>query len=129
VIGADGDRDPSKREPMGRAAAEAADLVVVTDHHPRTEDPALIRRALVAGARTAADERRRHRCRERVATVVELAEPAAAIRHALSDVGPGDTVLWVGPGDTDYRVVGTDDVPYSPRQDARAALREAGWRA
>jgi len=129
VIGADGDRDPSKREPMGRAAAEAADLVVVTDHHPRTEDPALIRRALVAGARTAADERRRHRCRERVATVVELAEPAAAIRHALGDVGPGDTVLWVGPGDTDYRVVGTEDVPYSPRQDARAALREAGWQA
>ena len=131
VIGADGDRDPSKRELMGRAAAEEADLVVVTDHHPRTEDPALIRRALVAGARTAAEERRRcHRQhRERVSTVVELAEPAAAIRHALSTVGPGDTVLWVGPGDTDYRVVGTEDLPYSPRQDARAALREAGWPA
>ncbi|ROP78704.1 UDP-N-acetylmuramoylalanyl-D-glutamate--2,6-diaminopimelate ligase [Frigoribacterium sp. PhB107] len=127
VIGADGDRDPSKREPMGRAAADAADLVVVTDHHPRTEDPASIRHALVAGARTAADERRR--CRQRVAAVVELADPADAIRHAVSGMGPGDTVLWVGPGDTDYRVVGTEDVPYSPRQDARAALREAGWRA
>jgi len=127
VIGADGDRDPSKREPMGRAAADAADLVVVTDHHPRTEDPTSIRHARLAGARTAADERRR--CRQRVAAVVELADPADAIRHAVSGVGPGDTVLWVGPGDTDYRVVGTEDVPYSPRQDARAALREAGWRA
>jgi UDP-N-acetylmuramoyl-L-alanyl-D-glutamate--2,6-diaminopimelate ligase len=127
VIGADGDRDPSKREPMGRAAAEGADLVVVTDHHPRTEDPARIRRALVAGARTAEEAQRRHRQRE--STVVELAEPAAAIRHAVAAVGPGDTVLWVGPGDTDYRVVGTEDLPYSPRRDARQALREAGWRA
>jgi UDP-N-acetylmuramoyl-L-alanyl-D-glutamate--2,6-diaminopimelate ligase len=127
VIGADGDRDPSKREPMGRAAAERADLVVVTDHHPRTEDPAQIRRALVTGARTAVEARRARR--DRLPTVVELAEPSAAIRRAVRDVGTGDTVLWVGPGDTDYRVVGTEDLPYSPRRDARAALREAGWRA
>jgi len=127
VIGADGDRDPSKREPMGRAAAERADLVVVTDHHPRTEDPAQIRRALVTGARTAVEARRERR--DRLPTVVELAEPSAAIRRAVRDVGTGDTVLWVGPGDTDYRVVGTEDLPYSPRRDARAALREAGWRA
>jgi UDP-N-acetylmuramoyl-L-alanyl-D-glutamate--2,6-diaminopimelate ligase len=127
VIGADGDRDPSKREPMGRAAAERADLVVVTDHHPRTEDPAQIRRALIIGARTAVEARRARR--DRLPTVVELAEPSAAIRRAVRDVGTGDTVLWVGPGDTDYRVVGTEDLPYSPRRDARAALREAGWRA
>jgi UDP-N-acetylmuramoyl-L-alanyl-D-glutamate--2,6-diaminopimelate ligase len=127
VIGADGDRDPSKREPMGRAAAEGADLVVVTDHHPRTEDPAVIRRALLTGARTAEEALRRHR--RHAPAVVELAEPAAAIRHAVGAVGQGDTVLWVGPGDTDYRVVGTEDLAYSPRRDARVALREAGWRA
>src|SRR5699024_5931822 len=50
VFGAGGDRDRGKREPMGRIAAELADLVVVTDDNPRSEDPATIRRAILAGA-------------------------------------------------------------------------------
>ncbi len=50
VFGAGGDRDPGKREPMGRIAAQTADLVVVTDDNPRGEDPAEIRRAVLAGA-------------------------------------------------------------------------------
>ncbi|WP_258063187.1 MULTISPECIES: glutamate ligase domain-containing protein [unclassified Rathayibacter] len=116
LLGADGDRDPSKRAPMGRAAAERADLVIVTDHHPRFEDPARIRRALVDGAR------RVERCE-----VLEIAEPADAVRAALHRAGPSDSVLWVGPGDTDYRVVGADDLPYSPRADTARALAEAGW--
>ncbi|PPF29904.1 UDP-N-acetylmuramoyl-L-alanyl-D-glutamate--2,6-diaminopimelate ligase [Rathayibacter tritici] len=116
ILGADGDRDPSKRAPMGRAAAERADLVIVTDHHPRFEDPALIRRALVDGAR------RVERCEVR-----EIAEPADAVRAALRRAGPADSVLWVGPGDTDYRVVGAVDLPYSPRADTARALAEAGW--
>ena len=117
VVGADGDRDPSKRGPMGRAAALGADLVVVTDHHPRTEDPAGIRRALRRGAEDAGG----------AAPVVEVADPAEAVRRALVGTGADDTVLWVGPGDTDYRVVGEHEVPYSPRRDAAAALCEAGW--
>ena len=50
VFGAGGNRDPGKREPMGRVAAELADLVVVTDDNPRDEDPAAIRAAIMAGA-------------------------------------------------------------------------------
>ena len=50
VFGAGGNRDPGKRAPMGRVAAELADLVVVTDDNPRDEDPADIRAAIVAGA-------------------------------------------------------------------------------
>ncbi|WP_230672702.1 Mur ligase family protein [Rathayibacter sp. Leaf248] len=114
VLGADGDRDPSKRAPMGRAAAEGADVVVVTDHHPRSEDPARIRRALLEGARLGGDVR-------------EIAEPAEAIRSALGSATASDSVLWVGPGDTDYRLVRGVEVPYSPRRDAREALVELGW--
>ncbi|GAB2984118.1 Mur ligase family protein [Frigoribacterium salinisoli] len=117
VLGADGDRDPSKRPLMGRAAADGADLVVVTDHHPRFEDPARIRRGLLAGARASASG----------GTVLEVADPATAVRHAVAAAREGDTILWVGPGDTDYRVVRGVDVPYSPRRDARAALDAAGW--
>ena len=49
VFGAGGNRDAGKREPMGRVAAELADLVVVTDDNPRDEEPAAIRAAIVAG--------------------------------------------------------------------------------
>ena len=51
VFGAGGNRDPGKREPMGAVAAELADLVVVTDDNPRDEQPAVIRAAILAGAR------------------------------------------------------------------------------
>jgi UDP-N-acetylmuramoyl-L-alanyl-D-glutamate--2,6-diaminopimelate ligase len=117
VLGADGDRDPSKRELMGRAAAAGADAVIVTDHHPRFEDPAAIRRALVEGAESHHGHTQVH----------EIADPGAAIRSAVAMAGEHDTVLWVGPGQTDYRVVGGRDIPYSPRADTRRALAEAGW--
>lgn len=55
VLGAGGDRDPDKREPMGQAAARGADVVVVTDDNPRSEDPAAIRARVLAGARAAID--------------------------------------------------------------------------
>ncbi len=54
VLGAGGDRDPSKRGPMGAAAAANAELVVVTDDNPRSEDPATIRAAVLDGAERAA---------------------------------------------------------------------------
>jgi UDP-N-acetylmuramoyl-L-alanyl-D-glutamate--2,6-diaminopimelate ligase len=53
VLGSGGDRDPAKRRPMGAAAAQHADLVVVTDDNPRSEDPAAIRAEVLSGARTA----------------------------------------------------------------------------
>ena len=58
VFGAGGDRDPGKRAPMGEVAAELADLVVVTDDNPRSEDPAAIRREILAGAAKPAARRR-----------------------------------------------------------------------
>jgi UDP-N-acetylmuramoyl-L-alanyl-D-glutamate--2,6-diaminopimelate ligase len=117
ILGADGEKDPTKREPMGRAAAAGADIVVVTDHHSRFEDPAMIRRALLDGAESLPGPHR----------VFEIPEPRLAIRAALGMADVNDTVLWVGPGQSDYRIVRGHDLPYSPRADTRTALAEAGW--
>ncbi|MGF0121111.1 MULTISPECIES: Mur ligase family protein [unclassified Pseudoclavibacter] len=117
VMGADGDRDPSKRELMGRMSSLHSDVLIVTDHHPRHEDPSAIRAALLAGAARADDR----------AEVLEIPDPAAAIRTAIARSGQGDTILWAGPGLTDYRIIGAERLPYSPREDARRALDDAGW--
>ncbi|WP_139981079.1 UDP-N-acetylmuramoyl-L-alanyl-D-glutamate--2,6-diaminopimelate ligase [Nocardioides litoris] len=87
VLGAGGDRDPGKRPIMGEIAARLADVLVVTDDNPRTEDPAAIRAAVLAGVDPA------HRDR-----VVEVGERRAAIAHALDLARPGDVVLVAGKG-------------------------------
>ncbi|WP_432562866.1 UDP-N-acetylmuramoyl-L-alanyl-D-glutamate--2,6-diaminopimelate ligase [Kineococcus sp. SYSU DK003] len=86
VLGAGGDRDRGKRPLMGAAVAAAADVVVVTDDNPRSEDPAAIRAAVLAGARGGA-------------RVLEVADRREAIRTALAACdGPADTVLLAGKG-------------------------------
>lgn len=117
VVGADGDRDTTKRQDMGRVASEGSDILVITDHHPRFEDPAVIREALLEGARLA----------ENPAELYEVGSPEAAIRHALTFAVEGDAILWEGPGPQDYREIQGVRTPYSAREEARAALREAGW--
>ncbi|GAA4058115.1 Mur ligase family protein [Agromyces indicus] len=117
VFGADGDRDTTKRADMGAIAARGADALVITDFHPRSEDPAAIRAALIAGARAAVPEREIH----------EIGDPRAAFRRALTLVGEGDAVLYAGPGHEDYHEVAGVKHPYSARDDARLALQEAGW--
>jgi UDP-N-acetylmuramoyl-L-alanyl-D-glutamate--2,6-diaminopimelate ligase len=119
VFGADGDRDTTKRAEMGAIAARGADVVVITDFHPRFEDPAAIRAALIAGARAAVPDRELH----------EIADPRAAFRAALALAGEGDAILYAGPGHEDYQEVAGVKVPYSARDDARRALRDAGWLA
>jgi UDP-N-acetylmuramoyl-L-alanyl-D-glutamate--2,6-diaminopimelate ligase len=119
LFGADGDRDTTKRAEMGAIAARGADVVVVTDFHPRTEDPAAIRAALIAGARAAVPDREIH----------EVADPRAAFRAALALASEGDVILYAGPGHEDYHEVNGVKIPYSARDDARLALREAGWPA
>ncbi len=117
VFGADGDRDTTKRADMGAIAARGADAVVITDFHPRFEDPASIRRALLDGARAAVPD----------AELYEVPDPRAAFRAALALAGDGDAVLYAGPGHEDYQEVAGVKLPYSARDDARLALREAGW--
>ncbi|WP_206446443.1 UDP-N-acetylmuramoyl-L-alanyl-D-glutamate--2,6-diaminopimelate ligase [Agrococcus sp. KRD186] len=117
VFGADGDRDATKRADMGRIAAELADAVVVTDFNPRTEDAASIRAQVLEGARAVPGETR----------IIESSPEEAAIREALALAGPGDTVLWAGPGDADYRDVAGVREPFVARDEAKLALHEAGW--
>jgi UDP-N-acetylmuramoyl-L-alanyl-D-glutamate--2,6-diaminopimelate ligase len=93
VLGAGGDRDQGKRGLMGAAAARLADVVVVTDDNPRTENPAKIRAALLAGARGAAATEAPH-----ASIVMECAGRREAIEHALGRAAAGDTVLVAGKG-------------------------------
>jgi UDP-N-acetylmuramoyl-L-alanyl-D-glutamate--2,6-diaminopimelate ligase len=117
VFGADGDRDATKRHEMARVAADGSDILVITDHHPRFEDAASIRATLLEGARLA----------EHQPELYEVSPPEQAIRKAVSLAGEGDSILWAGPGHQDYRDIAGVRTPYSARDEARAALREAGW--
>lgn len=119
LFGADGDRDATKRHDMGRTAVEGSDVLVVTDHHPRHEDPDSIRATLIEGARRARPE----------ADIREFSPPERAIVEAVSLVGEGDAILWAGPGHQDYRDIRGVRTPYSARELARRALRAAGWPA
>jgi UDP-N-acetylmuramoyl-L-alanyl-D-glutamate--2,6-diaminopimelate ligase len=117
VFGADGDRDASKRHAMGRVAAEGSDILIITDHHPRFENPASIRATLLEGAAHARNQ----------PEIYEVSPPEAAILKAVSLAREGDSILWAGPGHQDYRDIEGERTPYSARDLARAALREAGW--
>ncbi|MGY1666281.1 UDP-N-acetylmuramoyl-L-alanyl-D-glutamate--2,6-diaminopimelate ligase [Geodermatophilus sp. SYSU D00696] len=110
VIGCGGDRDQGKRPAMGAAAALGSDLVVVTDDNPRSEDPAAIRAAVLAGV--PADRR---------AAVEEVGDRRAAIARAVALARPGDTVLVAGKGHEPGQEVAGTVTPF----DDRAVLREA----
>jgi UDP-N-acetylmuramoyl-L-alanyl-D-glutamate--2,6-diaminopimelate ligase len=90
VVGCGGDRDPTKRPSMGRIAAQFADLLIVTDDNPRSEDPGSIRAAVMAGAEGVAPAER--------ARVIEIAGRTDAIRRAVGAASPGDVVLVAGKG-------------------------------
>ncbi|MFO7690179.1 MAG: UDP-N-acetylmuramoyl-L-alanyl-D-glutamate--2,6-diaminopimelate ligase [Cryobacterium sp.] len=117
IFGADGDRDATKRSDMGAIAARGADIVVITDFHPRFEDPAEIRATLIDAARVAVPDGELH----------EVPDPRAAFRTALALAREGDTILYAGPGHEEYHEVAGVKIPYSARADSRAALQEAGW--
>ncbi|GGA55795.1 UDP-N-acetylmuramoyl-L-alanyl-D-glutamate--2,6-diaminopimelate ligase [Pseudoclavibacter endophyticus] len=119
VFGADGDRDMTKRPEMGRIAASLADVVIVTDYNPRTEDPAAIRRVLVDAARATRPDGELH----------EIPDERAGIRKAVELAQPGDTILIAGPGHETSTEVAGHKLAYSARDEARVALREAGWQS
>ena len=112
VLGASGDRDPGKRVEMGRAAAKFASHIVVTDQHPRSEDPALIRASLIAGILEIRPED----------FISEIDDPALAISKAVDLVGVGGAILWCGPGHLRYREVKGKKLPFDAHLQARKAL-------
>ena len=118
VVGAGGDRDKGKRPAMGEAAAQWADLVVITDDNPRSESPAAIRATLLAGARHARD-----RQRPGAAEIVEIGDRGEAIRTAIRAAGPADAVVIAGKGHERGQDVGGVVHPFSDVDAARNALR------
>lgn len=111
IVGAGGDRDTTKRPLMGRAAAEHADMVIVTDDNPRTEDPATIRAAVLEGAR-AVDPTK----------VTEVGDRAEAILRGVDALGPGDALLVAGKGHESGQIIGTDVYPFDDAEQASVAV-------
>ena len=106
IVGAGGDRDPIKRPLMGAAAAEHADVVIVTDDNPRSEDPALIRAAVMEGAPEA----------------TEVGDRAEAILRGVDAIGPGDALLIAGKGHETGQIVGDDLLPFDDAEQASVAV-------
>jgi UDP-N-acetylmuramoyl-L-alanyl-D-glutamate--2,6-diaminopimelate ligase len=106
VFGAGGDRDAGKRPHMGAMATRLADLVIVTDDNPRSEDPAAIRAAILAAAPHAR----------------EVAGRREAIRAAIAEAGPDDLVLLAGKGHEQGQIVGDRVLPFD---DVTVAREEA----
>jgi UDP-N-acetylmuramoyl-L-alanyl-D-glutamate--2,6-diaminopimelate ligase len=119
VVGSAGERDATKREPMGRVAAELADLVVVTDEDPRLEDSRAINEQIAIGARGAGAVDG-----ERLWVIDDRRE---AIGHAIGLARDGDVVLLAGKGHEQSIFHGTEKLPWDDRAAARQALAAAGW--
>ena len=109
VFGCGGDRDRGKRPLMGEVAAKHADMVIVTDDNPRSEDPAAIRADVLAG----------------VPDGQEISDRGEAINMAIKDLRRGDTLLIAGKGHETGQIIGDTVVPFSDQETARAALQEA----
>jgi UDP-N-acetylmuramoyl-L-alanyl-D-glutamate--2,6-diaminopimelate ligase len=106
VFGAGGDRDAGKRPLMGAIAAENADSVIVTDDNPRSENPDLIRAAILSAAKGAR----------------EIGDRAEAIRTAISALQPGDALLIAGKGHETGQIVGNSTLPFSDHDAVASAL-------
>jgi UDP-N-acetylmuramoyl-L-alanyl-D-glutamate--2,6-diaminopimelate ligase len=114
VLGAGGDRDRGKRPLMGAAAAAGADVLIVTDDNPRTEDPARIRAEVLAGTGNGG------------AQVREVAGRRAAIAAAVALAAPGDVVAVLGKGHESGQEIEGVVHPFDDRVELAAALAARG---
>ncbi|NEI71249.1 UDP-N-acetylmuramoyl-L-alanyl-D-glutamate--2,6-diaminopimelate ligase [Rhizobium lusitanum] len=106
VFGCGGDRDRGKRPIMGEIACRLADVVIVTDDNPRSEDPAAIRSEIMAAA----------------ACATEIGDRAEAIRNAVGLLKSGDTLIVAGKGHEEGQTIGGVTLPFSDHVELRKAL-------
>ncbi len=108
VMGCGGDRDAAKRPVMGRIASELADVVIVTDDNPRSEDPATIRAEILATAKDAQD----------------IPDRAQAIRTAIANKQDGDVVVIAGKGHEQGQIFADHTDPFNDTEEAQKAIKE-----
>ena len=111
VFGCGGDRDSGKRPLMAKIAEKYADIVIVTDDNPRSENPEKIMQDIVAGF-------------SQPQTVLVQHDRSLAIHQALSQAETGDTVLIAGKGHENVQILATGSIPFSDREQANKVLRE-----
>lgn len=112
VFGCGGDRDKSKRIPMGRAAGEYSDLVFITSDNPRTEDPMRIISEIEKGVK------------ETGAQYSTISDRREAIGRAISSARSGDVVIIAGKGHENYQIIGSDKFHFDDREVAVEALNK-----
>jgi UDP-N-acetylmuramoyl-L-alanyl-D-glutamate--2,6-diaminopimelate ligase len=112
VFGCGGDRDRSKRAPMGEAAGSLSDVVILTSDNPRTEDPEQILSDAEEGIKKSGKPYRK------------IADRTEAIREAISQARTGDLVLIAGKGHEDYQIIGREVFHFDDKEVARAALAQ-----
>lgn len=110
VFGCGGERDPGKREPMGRAVGQTADFAIITNDNPRGEPPEEIASAVERGL-----------CSAGAAYEICL-DRAEAIDRAIAGAAPGDVVLIAGKGHEPYQIIGAQRLSFDDREQARLAL-------
>jgi UDP-N-acetylmuramoyl-L-alanyl-D-glutamate--2,6-diaminopimelate ligase len=112
LFGCGGDRDAGKRPMMGAIAQKFADRVIVTDDNPRSEDPAAIRRQIMAAAPRA----------------TEIGSRRDAIFQAVAGLGAGDVLVLAGKGHERGQIVGSVVHPFDDAEVAREAVAAADGR-
>lgn len=112
VFGCGGDRDTGKRPLMGAAAAELADIVIVTDDNPRSEAPAEIRRAILAGIPPG--------------RALEIGDRAAAIEAAIAGMSAGDILMIAGKGHETGQIIAGVTHPFDDAEVARRVIAGRG---
>ncbi|OGP95152.1 MAG: UDP-N-acetylmuramoyl-L-alanyl-D-glutamate--2,6-diaminopimelate ligase [Deltaproteobacteria bacterium RBG_16_54_18] len=112
VFGCGGDRDRSKRAPMGRIGVLWSDLAIITSDNPRTEDPLQIIAEIERGAKEVSPPR----------DYLVIPDRKEAIKKAIALAGDEDCVLITGKGHEDYQIIGEQRFPFDDRQEARSAL-------
>jgi UDP-N-acetylmuramoyl-L-alanyl-D-glutamate--2,6-diaminopimelate ligase len=112
VFGCGGDRDGSKRAPMGEAAGSLSDVVILTSDNPRTEDPEKILADAEAGIQKTGKPYRK------------IADRRDAIHEAIAEAGTNDLVLIAGKGHEDYQIIGREVFHFDDKEVAREALAE-----
>ena len=110
VFGCGGDRDRTKRAPMGEAAGSLSDVVILTSDNPRTEDPEQILCDAEEGIRKTGKPYRK------------IADRREAIHEAIKQAQKGDLVLIAGKGHEDYQILGREVFHFDDREVAREAL-------